>query len=78
MSAEPAGLSEALAVAPNEARAGVGQLANVLADAMEAMIGALYLDAGLPAAQSYVRRAWQPPMDLLVLPPKDPKPPMQE
>ena len=34
---ERAGLSEALSIAPNEARAGVGQLANVLADAMEAM-----------------------------------------
>ncbi len=76
--AETAGLSEVLAVAPNEARAGVGQLANVLADAMEAMIGALYLDAGLPAAQRFVRRAWQPAMELLVLPPKDPKTALQE
>ena len=78
MIAEAAGLSDALAVAPNEARAGVGQLANVLADAMEAMIGALYLDAGLPAAQRFVRRAWQPAMDALVVPPKDPKTALQE
>ncbi len=78
MIAEKAGLSDALAVAPNEARAGVGQLANVLADAMEAMIGALYLDAGLPAAQRFVRRAWQPAMDSLMLPPKDPKTELQE
>ena len=78
MIAEAAGLSGALAVAPNEARAGVGLLANVLADAMEAMIGALYLDAGLPAAQRFVRRAWQPAMDSLVLPPKDPKTALQE
>ena len=56
----------------------MGQLANVLADAMEAMIGALYLDAGLSAAQRFVRRAWQPAMDLLVLPPKDPKTALQE
>lgn len=76
--AEQAGLSEALAIAPNEARAGVGQLANVLADAMEAMIGALYLDAGLPAAQRFVRTAWQPAMESLVLPPKDPKTALQE
>jgi len=76
--AEQAGLSEALAIAPNEARAGVGQLANVLADAIEAMIGALYLDAGLPAAQRFVRAAWQPAMESLVLPPKDPKTALQE
>lgn len=76
--AETAGLSDALAVAPNEARAGVGQLANVLADAMEATIGALYLDAGLEGAQRFVRAAWQPSMDALVLPPKDPKTALQE
>lgn len=76
--AEAAGLSGALAVAPNEARAGVGLLANVLADAMEAMIGALYLDAGLPAAQRFVRRAWEPAMNSLALPPKDPKTALQE
>jgi ribonuclease-3 len=78
MIAETAGLSDALAIAPSEARAGVGQLANVLADAMEAMIGALYLDAGLDAAQRFVRTAWQSAMDALLLPPKDPKTALQE
>ncbi len=78
MIGQTAGLSDALAVAPNEARAGVGQLANVLADAMEATIGALYLDAGLDGAQRFVRAAWQPSMDALVLPPKDPKTALQE
>jgi len=78
MIAEAAGLSEALAVAPGEARAGVGQLANVLADAMEALIGALHLDAGLDAARRFVRKAWQPAMEALVLPPKDPKTALQE
>lgn len=76
--AQSIGLSRALAVAPNEARAGVGQLATVLADAMEAAIGALYLDGGLEAARRFVRRAWQPAMDAMVLPPKDPKTALQE
>ena len=76
--AQAIGLSRALAVAPNEARAGVGQLATVLADAMEAVIGALYLDGGLPAARRFVRRAWQPDMDAMVSPPKDPKTALQE
>ena len=76
--AQTAGLSDAVAVAPNEARAGVGQLANVLADAMEATIGALYLDAGLECAQRFVRAAWQSSMDAQVLPPKDPKTALQE
>lgn len=76
--ADAAGLSQALAIAPNEARAGVGLLANVLADAMEASIGALYMDGGLDAARRFVRTAWQSSMDALVLPPKDPKTGLQE
>ena len=56
----------------------MGQLANVLADAMEASIGALYLDGGLDVARRFVRNAWTPAMDHLVLPPKDPKTALQE
>ena len=76
--AQAIGLSGALAVAPNEARAGVGQLATVLADAMEAVIGALYFDDGLDAARRFVRRAWRPAMEAMVVPPKDPKTALQE
>jgi len=76
--AEAAGLSAALAVGVNEARAGVGQLANVLADAMEAAIGALYLDSGLEAARRFVRQAWLPAVETMVLPPKDAKTELQE
>ena len=76
--ADAAGLSRALTVAPNEARAGVGSLANVLADAMEASIGALYMDGGLDAARRFVRNAWMSAMEDLILPPKDPKTGLQE
>ena len=76
--AERLGLEQALSIAPGEARAGVGQLANTLADAMEAAIGALYMDAGLPAAQRFVRQAWAAAMDHQVVPPKDPKTALQE
>ena len=72
------GLPAALAVAPGESRAGVRRLATVLADAMEALIGALYLDAGLEPARRFVRRAWQEPMEGLAEPPKDPKTALQE
>ncbi len=76
--AAAAGLSEALAIAPNEARAGVAQLTNVLADATEALIGAMFLDGGLDPARGFVHRAWLPAMDAQVLPPKDPKTALQE
>ncbi len=76
--ADRAGLSEVLSIGAGEARAGVAQLANVLADAMEAAIGAVYLDAGLDPARRFVRTAWGPELDAMAEPPKDPKTELQE
>lgn len=76
--AERAGLSAALAVAPGEARAGVTQQTTVLADAIEALLGALYLDAGLDPARRFIRAAWAEDLERHHLPPKDPKMQLQE
>ena len=54
--AETNNVGAMLSVAPGEAKRGVSSQANVLADAVEAMIGALYLDAGLEAAKSFIHR----------------------
>ena len=51
--------------------------ANVLADAMEAALGALFLDAGLEQARLFVRRAWEERIAGQVLPPEDPKTSLQ-
>ena len=51
--AETIGLGEALSVAPGEAKAGVRRRATVLADALEAALGALYLDGGLELARAF-------------------------
>jgi ribonuclease-3 len=67
-----------LSVAPGEARAGVRRRATVLADAMEALIGALYLDGGLEPARAFVRRAWADAVKSMAAPPKDPKTALQE
>jgi ribonuclease-3 len=72
------GFSRALSLGTSEKLAGVGNLTNVLADAMEAALGALYMDGGLDAARRFVRRAWAGAMELQVLPPKDPKTALQE
>ncbi|HET6184021.1 MAG TPA: ribonuclease III [Acetobacteraceae bacterium] len=72
------GLEQALSVAPGEERAGVRKRATVLADALEAAIGALYLDGGLDAARAFIRRAWRAPVDEQSAPPKDPKSGLQE
>lgn len=76
--AEQAGLPALLAVAPGEARAGVRQRATVLADALEATIGALYLDAGLPPARAFIRRVWETTMATQTRPPQDAKTALQE
>ncbi len=72
------GFRDALAVAPHEARAGVRDAANVLADSVEAVLGAVYLDGGLEPARRFVRRAWTDVMDGQALPPKDAKTALQE
>lgn len=76
--AEGIGLGEALSVAPGEAKAGVRRRATVLADALEAALGALYLDGGLDRAREFVRRAWDGVMTRQGDPPKDAKTMLQE
>ncbi len=76
--AEAIGLGEALSVAPGEAKAGVRRRATVLADALEAALGALYLDGGIAQARAFVRRAWDDVMTRLETPPKDAKTMLQE
>lgn len=76
--AEAIGLGEALSVAPGEAKAGVRRRATVLADALEAALGALYLDGGLSQARDFVRRAWNDVMMRHETPPRDAKTMLQE
>jgi ribonuclease-3 len=51
---------------------------NVLGDVVEALIGALYLEGGLPAATSFVHRAWAGRVAGQVQAPKHPKSALQE
>ncbi len=76
--AEANGLPALLSVAPGEAKRGVRQRATVLADALEALIGALYLDAGLVPVRNFIRRVYHDILDRQFLPPKDPKTALQE
>jgi ribonuclease-3 len=78
MVAETVGLGADLSVAPGEAKAGVRRRATVLADALEAALGALYLDGGLEPARGFVRRAWDDAMAAQIDPPKDAKTTLQE
>jgi ribonuclease-3 len=76
--AEEIGLGEALSVAANEARDGVRKRASVQADALEAVLGALYFDGGMDAARNFIRRAWFNAMEAQREPPKDAKSTLQE
>ncbi|MFT8718165.1 ribonuclease III, partial [Acetobacter sp.] len=71
-------LPEALNVAEHEERAGIRGTANVLADALEAILGALYLDGGLEPARKLVRQWWNNEISAQSRPPKDPKTALQE
>ncbi|MBL6076714.1 ribonuclease III [Belnapia sp. T18] len=76
--AEGLGLAGVLRVPHSEGRAGLRERANVLADAMEALLGALYLDAGLPVARTLVRREWEAQMGADLRPPMSAKSRLQE
>ncbi len=73
-------LSPLLRLGEGEARSGGPSRPSILADALEALIGAVYLDAGYGPARALVRRLYQaveitPRMDAAA---KDPKTELQE
>lgn len=53
-------LGAALTLGPGEIQAGGRHKASVLADAVEALLGAIYLDGGLEKAMDVVLRLWKP------------------
>jgi ribonuclease-3 len=54
--AQPLGLGDILRLGEGELKSGGHQRPSILADALEAVIGAVYLDGGFPAAQRLVQR----------------------
>lgn len=77
---EALGLPDVIRLGEGEVRSGGQKRPSILADALEAVIGAVYLDAGFPAAQALVHRLFKaveinPEMDAIG---KDPKTELQE
>jgi ribonuclease-3 len=56
--AERLDLAAALKMPPRYQQQGFRTWVNILSDALEAVLGAIYLDAGLEAARAFVRREW--------------------
>jgi ribonuclease-3 len=71
-------LGEALRLSPAEARVGGREKDSILADACEAVIGALYLDGGLEAAEAFFTKVWADELSGLTKRPKDAKSALQE
>ncbi len=76
--AQEAGFGKYIAMSAGEARAGGRRHATILADVCEAVIGALYLDGGLEAAEAFIERHWCPRLQLDLRPPRDSKTVLQE
>jgi ribonuclease III len=76
--AETIGLGGYLVLSRAEATAGAAGNPGILADACEALIAAIYLDGGFEAASAFVRRFWEPLIEEMEEPPRDPKTALQE
>jgi ribonuclease-3 len=71
-------LAASVRLSPGERAAGGRDNPSILADACEAMIGALFLDAGYETAAAFVERNWLPLADAHKGPLKDAKTRLQE
>ena len=72
------GLGGALLLSAAEAESGGRDKDTILADACEALLAAIFLEGGFPAAREAVRRLWAPLIDKLPDVANDPKSALQE
>ncbi len=76
--AQALGLGPELRLAKGEETAGERENPSLLADACEAVIGALYLDGGLDVARALIELHWTPILEAALRPPQDAKTALQE
>jgi ribonuclease III len=72
------GLDGMIQLSPAEAASGGARSPAILADVVEAVIAAIYLDGGFDAAFAFVERWWGPRLAKMGRPPRDPKTLLQE
>jgi ribonuclease III len=72
------GLIDAIKLGAVGASAGARLRTSVIGDICEAVIGAIFLDGGYPAAEQFVRCNWEERMRTLKRPTRDPKTVLQE
>jgi ribonuclease III len=71
-------LGPRLILSPGKDTESLRENSSVLADVCEAVIAALYVDGGLPAARHFVEERWDARLTALSEPPRDPKTTLQE
>jgi ribonuclease III len=71
-------LGEFVILSDAERKSGGAQNDNILADIMEAVTAAIYLDGGFIAAKSFMERAMGSRLHDMIEPPRDPKTALQE
>jgi ribonuclease-3 len=76
--AEKIELGRHIILSPGEEDSGGRTNPGILADICEALIAALYLDGGLPAAERFIRTHWTDLMKETITPPRDAKTELQE
>lgn len=79
--AKRAGIAQHLRLSPSEEASGGRERPSILADAFEAVVGAIYLDSGYKAARDYAMQYLKPELDALeagAMPVQDFKSQLQE
>lgn len=76
--ADKIALGQVLRVSSAERAAGGAKNENILADVMEALIGAIYLDSGLEACKAVIAALWRDVLFTMHSPPTDAKTELQE
>ncbi|MEM9223439.1 MAG: ribonuclease III [Pseudomonadota bacterium] len=72
------GIDEAIKLGHSEDHSGGRKKTAILADACEAVLAAVYLDAGFEAANGMILRIWQPLIETVDRKARDPKTALQE
>lgn len=72
------GLGDVLKISEGERAGGGARNENILADVMEALIGATYLDGGISPCRSVIAAIWKNVLHTMHTPPRDPKTALQE
>ncbi len=71
-------LGHSLHMSEAERAAGGGDNENILADCVEALLGALFLDSGLDECRRLILDVWGEDVDIMKTPPRDAKTSLQE